>query len=57
MLRIRLVGDIKGLEAGFDEIKNDLGLEISEDGFFVHAKKEDCLRVCFMENKAEIGYA
>ncbi|HBR32085.1 MAG TPA: beta-N-acetylhexosaminidase [Clostridiales bacterium] len=23
----------------------------------MHAKKEDCLRVCFMENKAEIGYA
>lgn len=56
-MKIKLIGDIEGLEAGFEEIKKDLGLEQSETGVCIKVKKEDFLRVNFSNNKSEIGFA
>ena len=57
MLKITLSGDIDGLLKGFEEIKNDLGLENTTGGMPVTVKKGSCLKVSYKDNSAQIEYA
>lgn len=56
MLKITLSGETKGLMAGFEEIKADLGLKNSADGLKVVVKKGNCIKVTCKDNSAQIEY-
>ncbi len=55
-MKIKLTGETLGLEEGFLQVRDELGLEVSEDGILVEAKKQQSLRVAFSDGRAVIGY-
>ena len=57
MVKINLFGDTDGLIDGFEQTKDDLGLELSDDGLKVEVKKDSCLRAELKDNKGYIGFA